>query len=70
VRGNGSDVKPPGGATGQAGQERGHDAAHGGFGPKHRAKTALLLQLWETYQASKRQESNGRHDGFLGLPQQ
>jgi len=30
-----------------------HEAAYGEFGPKHGAKTALFLKLWEAYQASK-----------------
>jgi hypothetical protein len=33
-----------------------HEAAYGEFGPKHGAKTALFLKLWEAYQASNRQE--------------
>jgi hypothetical protein len=33
-----------------------HEAAYGEFGPKHGAKTALFLKLWETYRASNRQE--------------
>ena len=33
-----------------------HEAAYGEFGPKHGAKTALFLKLWETYQASKNAE--------------
>jgi len=33
-----------------------HEAAYGEFGPKHGAKTALFLKLWEAYQASKSRE--------------
>jgi hypothetical protein len=38
-----------------------HEAAYGEFGPKHGAKTALFLKLWEAYQAAHRPEGNGRH---------
>ena len=30
-----------------------HEAAYAEFGPKHGAKTALFLKLWDAYQASK-----------------
>jgi hypothetical protein len=33
-----------------------HEAAYGEFGPKHGAKTALFLKLWEAYQAAKNAE--------------